>query len=155
MGLIVSAPIPSLTVGGRVFTDLTNLIALIGYATTGKSFTFRRHNASAGFQVTAGKTLKVYAARFITNATAAGGTAPFSLCYADNDIGIDSAVAFTNQVYLGGASTLAALPANIASIQSGYEVPIYFDIPAEKYPGCNMNISGNATCWLFGYEVSA
>ena len=55
--------IPTITVGGRVFTDLDNLIVLTAYAQTGTAAgaTFREPVASSGYQVPGGQTLRILA----------------------------------------------------------------------------------------------
>jgi hypothetical protein len=89
----------------------------------------RRHGVAGGYQVTALKTLLLTRILFRASATAA-----FSFGYSDSDRGIDNAVDGANPVNLDSASasgsgSLIALVPN-----QQYDVPIYYEIPAGKFP---------------------
>lgn len=151
--IIMPPALPSITVGGRVFTDLKNLIVLrtaitnVGGATNG---TGRLNTGSAGYQVTAGKTLKIKAVRaFGQTFTAAGG---FYVCYSDNDVGVVSTTAFTNAKYSGNSSSLA-ICLNVNAIGVWYETAFDFDVPATKYAGAQQS-SGTYQGMIeyYGYE---
>lgn len=140
--------IPSLTVGGRVFTDLSNLIVLYGIAQSASHTTLRKPGGSAGYQVTSGKTLTIYAVECFTVTAAAG--AAFQLIYADNDVGVGSATAFTNPVYFAGDPNNAFFynSATGASLQRA----IWYPVPATKYVGMASGSSNDQNCFFYGYE---
>lgn len=147
---------PSLTVGGRVFTDLTNLIVLQCYVSLNNGCTFRKTNASSGYQVTAGKTLTIWAYRLETANTASiSNGIPY---YADADIGFSSGTAPTSPVYIAGgaASTIwasTALAAQATSTPGMKEVATEFPIPATKYAAWNWSAqNGSLMVTAFGYE---
>lgn len=150
--------IPNLVVGGRVFTDLTNLIVLAAYVTTASNrATFRKINTSAGYAVTAGKTLTIYAAKATAasslSTTSAVTTATFA--YSDNDVGLDTATAFTNPVYeIGDVNfhTINAYPAagnmNINEVGG-----LNFQVLQNKFPGFVNAGAGQLYIYVYGYET--
>ena len=148
--------IPTLTVGGRVFTDLTNLIILYGMSTTSTHnwSTLRKQNGSSGYTVTSGKTLTINAVTCITP----NSTAPaVSLLYGTSDVGLDSGSAPTGAVYLAGGSSTntiyisqcASSGSSLSQISSG---SVDFQVPAGKYPCGYMNTQGCSMSTL-GYEA--
>lgn len=147
--IIQPSVIPTLTVGGRVFTDLTNLIILTGTlagAANGYT-TMRRINGTAGYQVTTGKTLTIYAMKALLQV--AGNCNP---AYADADVGNATNTALTNPIYF--TSVLGAGVTNGNSpLGSWQDTQIQFAIPAGKYM-CIVNQAGatNALYMAFGYE---
>lgn len=149
--------IPSITVGGLVLTDLTNLIVLAGEVFTNSRTSFRLPTASSGYAVTTGKTLKVHAMRL--NFQGTGGDAIF-LTYSDNDVGFSSATAFTNSVpyagttnrpfpYGSGSQGNAAANTNGSTEYSG----IYFNVPATKYLGAQSTATNLSGIQAFCYET--
>jgi hypothetical protein len=132
--------VPTVTMGGRVFTDLDNLIYLSGAVPTGARCTLRKNNGSAGYQVTTGKTMTIYAAVGFPSTTSYGN---FTLFYADNDVGQSSSTALTNGVYLNGdsASRIIFYQANNASTW-GIGSPCNFAVPAQKYSGAENSNGG-------------
>lgn len=145
--------IDTITVGGRVFTDLTTLIYLEAYtATTARYTTYRKNNTSAGYQVTTGKTLSIYAIRVMTD-SAAGSSAGSVLSYGDTDVGLNSAAAPTNVVYQFGDST-ARIFLTTTGQTSGvfYESPTLFTVPATKY-AAQLAVGNDCLALAFGYEA--
>lgn len=145
---------PTLTVGGRTYTDLTNLIELSCYAAGNNNCTFRAPNGSAGYAVTTGKTLKIQSFRCFV-ITSASNTGTGWLLYADNDVGVNTATAFTNGVRYGGSAASGYLASFGSLVSSGYfEGPISYSIPAGKYPGIQGNDTGVVyNCKIYGYEI--
>lgn len=149
--------IPTLTVAGRLFTDLTSIIMLATHTTTGgsRNGTFRKmgSGSGAGYQVTAGKTMTVYAANFTINQTAA--TEVPAIAQSDNDVGIDSATALTNAVYFGSESssrfTLAVTPA--AAVGSTVSIPLFGKVAAAKYCTVNSGNTADLVCYAYSYEA--
>jgi hypothetical protein len=84
------------TRSGEVAVDtLTDIIPLYGFiATDGNVTHLRLAHTTAGYQVTAGKTL--YMVRMIVTGTGVAGW--WKLGYADNDVGYNTATARTNGV---------------------------------------------------------
>lgn len=144
--------IPTATVGGRVYTDLDNLIYLVtGVSTGGRYATFRTHNGSAGYQVTTGKTLTISSVVNLSDTS----TAYYSLlCYGDNDVGLDSAAAPTTVVRLGGLA--AGARAHLTSVGSGNisipALPLKFQVPATKYPAIYSS-NADSIMYAYGYET--
>lgn len=142
--------IPTITVGGRVFTDLTNLIQLMNYVNDTSYATFRAPNGTAGYAVTASTTLQVKAVIVHPGST---GAPSISLGYGDNDVGIGSGAAPTNAVWNAGSKDIMAVTGrgNTGSVGSQGAVA-NFNIPAGKYPACYSSL-GVVHAHIFGYEV--
>lgn len=157
--IIQPSNIPSVSIGGRVFTDLANLKILgAGFdAATTVNSTFRAPNTSAGYQVPVGKKFVVMAIVVkIYEATATASTIGIRLQYSDNDVGMQTSTALTNAVTTFGA-TQASSFGSLANTSLGaqFQEAIYFEIPAAKYL-TGINISGKASnALIYGYEVAA
>ncbi len=143
--------IDTITVGGRVFTDLTTLKVLRGYSTSTKEFTFR--NGASGYQ--ASNTLTLYALRMF-NGVGASATSVIGNCtlaYSDNNVGLDATGGtFTNPVYYGGSSSLLTLGAGNVVGLNMTEASVNFAVPTTKYPGAVCN-SAASYLTAFGYDV--
>ena len=138
---------PYIIIGGRKFTDLTNLKTLYGYAAGGasKKCTFRTA-VGDGYQVPVAKKFVVCAVEFT-------GSAANSFCqlgYSDNNVGLDSATAFTNPVYPGGNISAGALLA--ATTHTPYQYSFYFEVIASKYLGFTNPSTGDVYARVYGYE---
>lgn len=150
--------IPTLTIGGRVFTDLENLKVLSAYCdcSAGTRYsTLRLHSASAGYQVPVGKTFKVLAVAVIPLVGAAASRYAYPV-YGDNDVGFASAAAPTNAVFPYGNQTASViLPSNTVptAANTRLEMAIRQDIPAGKYPAVLGTLGLEFTAYVFGYEV--
>lgn len=149
--------IDTITVGGRVFTNLTSLIILYGWADgtgTSNRCTLRTANGSAGYQVTTGKTLTIRAVRFqTTGASNTAGVSPGNLAYADNDVGVATSTAFTNSVnMIGNTSFIQWGRASLYYGSDGDGAAIDFQVPALKYPAY---VASNQICAIicYGYET--
>jgi len=133
---VSTLPVASLTIGGRVFTDLKNLIVLhTGLATTNTYSTARLPNGTSGYQVPASKTLRILAVKCSIVKTVDSGT-NIGLGYSDNDAGIDVAVGLlTNPVHCGGAITVPVLASGKETAYSvaNVEAPLNFTVPTGKY----------------------
>lgn len=151
--------IPSLTVAGRVFTDLENLTHLRGFAegTTTVRASFRKLTAVAGYQVPTGKKFVVKAIRCCSTVSSSNANLMFLLAYSDNDVGINSSTAFTNAVYVGGSSNLASIGGLSEVKDDVQEFVTNFEIPAGKYVGMQAlaSAANSVSVDLFGYEVAA
>lgn len=150
------ASAPSLTIGGRVLTDVANLKCLVGYASSGKQCTFRDRSVvtATGYQVPASKTFQIQAIRIHCNTTAADGGSRGAIFYCDNDLGQDSLTAATNAKYRGGISTLGQIVHGFNVVASVLESVFNFDVPTGKYVSF-VNVTAGATLFIevFGYEV--
>lgn len=155
-GFTYPSAVSSLIVGGRVFTEVDQLINLVGYQSgaTNIRATFRKTNGSAGYEVPVGKSFRVMAWEYNNqDQNVADGLA---LCYTDNDVGINTSTAFTNPVWLGGDASAAAVSTRgvqkpALQNQSG---AIEFLVPAGKF----ISMQGAATAevrWvrLWGKEI--
>jgi len=147
--------IPTLTVAGRVFTDLTNLIYLgtvISGGPTDATFRLLSGSGGAGYQVTGGKTLTIYAISAVTKTNNSIG---LGLVQSDNDCGFSGS--FSNPVYEIGdvASDMHALNSVIGTgiIQSNCEDQAFFQVAATKYLGLRNDAAANIKCKAFGYET--
>lgn len=150
--------IPSLTVGGVVFTDLSAaLIVLYGsVATTTRYTTLRRTTATAGYQTTSGKTLTIRACK-ITYISLTGNPT-INLLYGDTDVGLNSSSAPTNPVYLGGDSSSScgvlggSSGAASGPVSYGETAP-FFNTPSTKYSAMFLNIEATTNMLAYGYEA--
>lgn len=144
-----ASPLPSISVGNRVFTDVTNLIILYGYcAGTNNHATFRTLNGTAGYTPSGSKTYVAQAIKFSSGGTAA---LQFGIGYASNDVGFASATAFTSGVYMGGAAS--TMFNSVSGVGSNGEAPISFTVLNAKYPFLDCSLSnGTAGVFLYGYE---
>lgn len=150
MPLITPGAIPSLEIAGRTFTDLTNLIVLFASPKAGAGTrygTFRRVGTSAGYQVTAGKTLKIKAMRIDCSAVSAGLYDLIKYC--DNDIGLGAAADGTNPTSAVGTPITNVL----ATGNNQQFLCMDFAIPATKYPSFDSQAALGGLILLFGYEV--
>lgn len=145
--MLIQGQRDSLTIGGRVLTDLTNLITLKGYVNGAGSGNSGLVDLTGGARVvTATKKFKVIGFRVF--GTVAGY---FALGYCNNALGISTATApvAPNESYFG------AVPFN-AVLNTSSDFLVDFEIPAGKY----LYLSNGATATvavlqLFGYEVPA
>ena len=150
---VINPPsVPSVTVGGRTITDVNNVIWLTansdGSAAT-KYTTLRRTTGTAGYQVTAAKTLYIVAHRCIS---LAANTTQLHIGYGDNDVGAISAAAPTNAVWQGGASNFDIFAYTATGIGQVVEGPMYFTVPATKYPAIKISTAGASFCLFMAYE---
>lgn len=143
--------VPTLTVGGRVFTDLDNLKMLVGNIDRGNGVaTLRDVNSSSGYQVPGGKTFKVAAVRIVYSGYISG----IEIGYGDNDVGMGSVSQPTNVVFPGGSQNNFAIVGKDTNSQ--YEAPFQIDIPTGKYPCFGSLATGSsaqASVIVYGYEV--
>jgi hypothetical protein len=143
-----------LTIGGRVITDLANLIQLeTQVSNANPTGTARKMAGSAGYQVPASKQFRIIAVRLNVAANAASAASPGRLVYSDNDVGLAAGVAFTNPVYWGSSSALANLGSlsTVATLAVQEFAIMDFIVPATKYPGFS-GAGGGHYVGLFGYE---
>lgn len=153
----VSAPSPSLVVGGRVFTDLTNLITLFGSCNGSARVWTQLGDFNGPYQVTAGKTLYLSAAEVTVRVVdGSSTTVDLSIGYGDVAAGLQATTQPTGAVYVGGddGNSASQFPVNaVGQIQYGFS-PLR--IPSGKFPFCTD--SANATniklfFWVCGYEI--
>jgi hypothetical protein len=151
MNLLPGSAIPYLTVGGRVFTDLKNLVVVTGgFDGTNTNSSCREWNGSAGYQVPVGKRLVIFAAQ--VNCIIFTTTCFYTICYSDNDVGVYGTTAFTNKVTLGNsASSIAYMPI-VSAVGKTEQAGVLGIVPAQKYVGLCKNIGDAYTLvTLFGY----
>ncbi len=140
---------PSLTIGGRTFTDLSNLKILKTYCNGNNLATARAPNGTAGYTPSGSKAFRILAVEYQSIATT---SATPTLCYSDNDLGFNSAGAFTNPVYEHGASSdyIGFTDGDINGINAKQAIQTNFLVPNGKYVGV---VGAAATvCWIYGYE---
>lgn len=150
---VSGAGVGTITVGGRVLST-SGLIVLHCRVGSTNRCTMRKGNATAGYQVTAGKTLTIEAVQY--QVTATSGNSGCQLAYGDNDVGFPSNTVPTNIVYLAGVTNLYfTFNASIGPNNTNYgnqEGIVQFDVPAGKYPA----VTGDATAYcnvtVFGHE---
>lgn len=143
--------IPTLTVGNRVFTDLTNLITLSGFVSGGGNYgTMRAPNGTAGYQVTAGKTYTIHS--LIITGGGVTGTGAGTILYGNTDVGTGAGSAPTTPIYYGGYGAGGLLTAsNFPPSITGTFCNPMFQIPATKYPAV---INSSTAFYLsYGYET--
>ncbi len=131
-----------LTVAGVTFYDCgANLIQLS--CTSNASYcTFRTTNGTGGYQVPAGKTLRIRV--FMGQGSAANAVSTY-LMYGSTDIGMNYGGSYSTgapdfRVDSYG-STLTAIVNPVA--YTYYANPTNFTVPTGKYPGVGIGMSGN------------
>jgi len=156
--LILPPAVPTLTIAGRVFTDLQNLIVIRGHFNgVGAAYTgFAKTTGivapgTGGYVVPASKTFQVHAMSLLI-LTAAAGTYSPAIGYGDTDIAGSAAAAPANAKYSSNAS---ASGSNLSPTPAGkLEVDFRFDIPTGKYAFAYMNNQALVgPIFLYGYEV--
>lgn len=142
-----------ITVGGRVFTDVDNLIILIAtiQGTTGYRSTFRKTNETAGYKPSGSNKFNVLALK--SWIVQGASIAKLGIGYADNDVGMASTTAFTNDFPMG--YTNDGFDIGAWGNYYGQEYPLYFQIPNGKYPrlATTSATEAIANVVLYGYEV--
>ncbi len=149
----VAGVIPSITVGGRVFTDLLNLKILACNATgatTVRCTLAISTTPAAGYAVTAAKTLRIRAIKLRDDTPGSPSTVTFY--QSDNDVGQTGAsTALTNGVQKSFAFPLLDLTAQ--GIDTGQEWPTNFTVAAAKYLTAQLSgVVKTAYFMAFGYE---
>jgi hypothetical protein len=146
-----SAPagLPTITIGGRVFTDLNNLIILQGQPGANGHATLRTCNGLAGYTPSGSKAFRALAVRAVSSTPGPVGT---HLGYGNTDVGANSASDPAGVVWLGGTATTAGFLGSEQFGASGStnETPVDFTVPNGKYPCMS---GANVVLWVFGYEV--
>ncbi len=155
MGLRKNTVLPTLTIGERVFTDLTNLKILKTYITTSARYSTYKNPDGTAYSVPANKTLKVKALAVRTSGPAIAIDA--KLLYGDTDVGFNSAAAPTNPIYTLNDSNFFELTGmkgayNAQVMESGMEQAVEFSVPTGKFVTSSAD---NAPGFfiLYGYEV--
>lgn len=136
--------IPSITIGGRVFTDLDNLLILGANMSGNKYWTFAEGNGTGDYQVPVGKTLQVLAVQTVCT-TASNGVS--ILLYGDNAVD-NSSTPPTNPVFqFNNKNSFSAQPGVHSFITD-------FEVPAGKYiHALDNDTSGSFGMFLFCYLV--
>jgi hypothetical protein len=143
--------IDTITVGGRVFTDVSTLKILNGFvATNNNSVLSDVSTATNGYIVPALKTFTIYALKAFHTGTSASSN-QINILYADNNVANDSATAFTTPVYSAGSSVTAAIIGHFTT--PTIETSFLFAIPTGKYPSMVRGGTGNIYIHAYGYEV--
>lgn len=157
-GIVPSASVGSVTIGGRTFTqqERKNFIFLVGYVGTAtRCATLRKPNSTAGYQVTSGKTFvwDAIIVNCVTNTIT--GALPG---YGDTDVGMDSAALPTNFVGQAGLSTTGHMAVINSSTAAGNaqfgdqaQSIVGFTTPAGKYPAA-VSVGANTTITVIGHE---
>lgn len=123
----------SITVGGRTFYDLDNLLILqAGKSAANDYSTFVLSPNTAGYSVPADKILEVLAFKTICASTA---DMNFYFGYNDNDIGYMSTTAPTTPIHFGSNTSATHYMSNVYGATSGnMESAVYFQVPTGKFP---------------------
>lgn len=143
--------IPTLTVGGWVFTDLDNLIQLYSSMSDQKYWAMVAPNGTGPYQVTVSKTLKIYAAQ----ASARTDSDSESMLLYGDDVANNSNTPPTNAVFQGASDTVFSSFGFFSPPLGHSSFITRFDIPSQKYPHVLQNNSTAKAYGLtvFGYEV--
>lgn len=153
--LIMPPAIPTLTVGGQVFTDLKNLKVLVGgfAGAANGNCTFRLPSGNSGYTPSGSNKFRFLAIQIVAISVAPGSFA--QICYSDNDVGFVTNTAFTNQIN-PGADVRGGFFCSSSSVSTStfsYEIAVNFLVPNGKYPGISNNASAfNCAIRAFGYE---
>lgn len=153
--LIVAPTIPSLTIGPRVFTDVKNLITLTGFVngTTTVNTTMRQLNGSAGYTPSGAKAFRILAIRLQMQLSAVTSGVAGQVLYSDNDVGLNTASAFTNPKYPGNSASSAYVGCQ-SVLTNTFEAAYDFLVLNGKFPGWTSGSSAYLTQQIFfyGYE---
>ena len=158
--------IDTVQVGGRIFTNVSDLVILQTVCDPGMGGfhqwgTFRAGNAAGGYQVPHAHIFRALALQIIRGS----GTTSLiptntDLLYGDNDVGFNSVLAPVTPVYYctaaGGYAGCASLysPAGITVDGDIFERAIKWDIPQDKYPAFQGNVSlREILIVLYGYVI--
>ncbi len=147
--------IPTLAVGGRVFTDLTNLKTLVGFVNgVGLNATLRELGETSGYLVPTGKVFRILAYS-ISNYGSSDGLYPG---YGDTDVGQQSSSSPTGAVnpLSGGGfliNTTSANATNLVTLELSLGSGLL--IPAETYPYIASGGTMVGTILAHGYEEDA
>jgi len=154
MRIATPGNIPSLEIGGRIFTDLVNLITLIGagYNPSNTNCTLRKLNASAGYVVPTGKQFRILAIKARSDVAV---DCSFRIVYTDNDMGFGTNTAGTNIVYSGGTTISSQRQVGVTT-SSQREFETNFVVPAGKYPSIIVvgGTAASVSADVYGYEES-
>lgn len=154
-----AAPDPKVTVGSYEFQpdspptlgakDVIVLVASVIRTTNPADSNMQKQFATAGYQVTAGKTLIITKLRIGGTVT---GINSIRIKYGDDDVGRNSASDLTNPVNLDeGSGSVYTL---IAAASVVYEYDVHFQFPAGKYPAIRANTNSSTTVVAMeGYEI--
>lgn len=151
--------LPSLNIGGRIFTDLDNLkIKGASAVASFQNSSMQSPEDGGNYQVPADKKFRILAVKFWLQEQTAQDAGILRLLYSDNAVGMESATAFTNAVYWmnnSNASIIGTLAG--APHKDSYECPVFFDVPATKYPSMNSVHASTArvVANFYGYELDA
>ena len=144
--------IPSLNIGGVVMTDLSNLIVLGANLAAGPTHwtTFREPNGTAGYEVTASKTFDIWAISVERGAPTADRLHIF---YTDNDLGLNTTEAKTNEVVIFGDAAIGFMtPLRVNGDRAVWNLMGKYKIPAGKYVSCSQGVSAGTNVMIYGYE---
>lgn len=150
---------PSLQIGGRVFTDLANLIILQGWTATANHYaSLVQINAATtkntGYQVTAGKTLSICAEQVVA-ASSSAATCQMQILFGTAAvIGSDASSAPTGASFPLGISAGGGF-SFIATATSTTPVPYsnVFPVPATDFPAIQTLSTTGCVMLVYGYEA--
>ena len=155
--------VPSFTAGNRILTNpgagtgATPIVlrGVVSASGTSKYTTLRKLGTSAGYQVTAGKTLTIWAC--LVQIQVASASSGVIIGYGDNDVGV-SGSAPTNPLddigsTAGGASGTAWLAALTPVAAAPVTSSKVWTTPAAKYPFISVgNVTATLEAQCFGTE---
>lgn len=143
--------VPSLVVGGRVFTDLKNLKVIHFQGGTNTNNTPRLPATASGYTPSGSKAFRILVVELWSVASAIVA----DVGYADNDIGLDSATAFVNSKGIFG--TALGAHGSVFYNNAGLASPMYMTpnllVPNTKYPAIWVSVTSAVYSGrLYGYE---
>lgn len=143
--------IDTLTIGGRVYTDLTNLIILHGAVSiSGNPTTFRKANGTAGYQAV--NTLTISSVVFHCVTASAGVVG--NLGYTDTDYGINNGGGVTGAFkYIADSATLPQIPFDSTTGNTTITSNINFTVATTKYLFFVPGSSINTIVLAYGYDA--
>jgi hypothetical protein len=146
--------VPSITVGGRVFTDLTNIIILGGFTNaSGNNCTMRQINGSAvptaGYTPSGSNKFHLMAMK-VEQGGAGGGA--INLLHATADLGLAQAGAFTSPIdWLTGNSSLTKFMQLPGTDGDFKETAIDMIVPNGNFVGVVSALT-SVTWYGYGFE---
>lgn len=138
--------IPTLTIGGRTFADLDNLISLFtSMNPAGRYGTCRKQNGSTtGYAAV--NTLKIYAIKL--GVLSSTGSA-FKMMRSDNDVTFQSSTSPTNPTYFGNMN---AVHFWVQGLGNFAEFAIEFNVTTGKYLTFDNNTNAETSVLAWGYD---
>lgn len=146
-GITTAGAIPTLTIDGRTFTDLTTLIKLYTHNTTAGRYGTCRKQDGSGTGYAAVATLRIAAIRVNLQS---GTSSSVKMMRSDNDVTFDSSTAPTNPNYYGNMNTTHFL---VAGLGSKTDYAVDFAVSVGKFLTFDNVTNADQAIHAWGYDT--